>query len=363
MERDGVVIATGLGLATVAIALALAISGGDLHVWDEQIYAGAAYSVLDGHVLVPHFQLADHGFEVGPFLEKPPLAVWLQAISMAIFGETPVAARLPSALAAGGVVALTVLLGKRWFGLLAGAFAGGVLLVTNAMRSTHAMQHAVTDMQLLFWGLLAVYAADRVRDADSLRRWALVSGGALGAAIMTKGVAGVPFVLLVLPLAVRKPMRYLRAGLWAVIALLAIALPWHVLAYVAYPTEFVEEYIVEQIFMRSQGLFSQYTPGGLIPGSNFPYLKSIPSYFDVAFVGALGGLIADIYRLRDQWRPSFETAFCYVWAIFFPLGYAAAGGNFIWYMLPSAIPLALLAGRFAAPVADLVVTRTALLRR
>jgi len=186
-----------------------------------------------------------------------------------------------------------------------------------------------------------------------------LGGGALGAAIMTKGVAGVPFVLLVLPLAAREPMRYLRAGPWAVIALLVVGVPWHIFAYLAYPSAFVEEYIVEQVFMRSQGLFSQYTPGGLIPGSNFPYLKSIPTYFDVAFVGALGGLIADIYRLRGQWRPSFETAFCYAWVIFFPLGYAVAGGNFIWYMLPAAVPLALLAARFVSPVVDAAVTRAA----
>jgi len=360
MGEDAYYIAAFLGAATACIALVLSVFGGPLVPWDEQIYAGAAQSVLDGHALVPHFQIATHGFEVGPFLEKPPLAVWMQALSMALFGETPVAARIPSALAAGGVVTLAVLLGARWFGTLVGAFAGGILLVTDAMRETHAMQHAVTDMQLLFWGLLAVYAADRIRDANRPHRWGIVTGGALGAAILTKGIAGVPFVVLVLPLAIQDWRQYLHILPAVSLSLLVVAVPWHVLAYLAYPAEFVDEYIIEQLIERSKALHGHPVPGGLIPGSNFPYFKRMPGYFDVAFVGALTGIVADGHKATSGWRPTFQVLYCWGWAVLFPLGYAIAGGDNIWYMLPSAIPLALLAGRIVAPAVDITVTWAAL---
>jgi len=359
MSRDVKVIAAVLGAITVVGAFTLSYLGGTLVPWDEQIYAGAAYSVLDGYVLVPHFQLAEHGFEVGPFLEKPPLAVWMQAITMGMIGETPFAARLPSGLAAGGVVALTVLLGSRWFNTAAGAFAGLILFVTNAMRATHAMQHAVTDMQLLLWGLLAVYAADRVRNSHRPRRWALLCGGALGTAILRKGIAGAPFVILVLPFALQNLWLYLSVVPYTAAALIVIALPWHILAYLSYPTEFIDEYIVEQLIERSKALHGHPVPGGLIPGSNFPYFKRMPGYFDLALLGAVGAVILDSIRVRSDRWPSFEVMFCYGWSLYFPLGYSIAGGDHIWYMLPSAIPLALLAGRFAAPIVNAAVTRLA----
>ncbi|HEV8329927.1 MAG TPA: glycosyltransferase family 39 protein, partial [Steroidobacteraceae bacterium] len=81
-------------------------------VWspDEPREHDIAYNMLQsGDVVVP--QLAG-----APFIEKPPLAYWVQSASMRLFGPSVVAARLPNLLWA----ALTVLC----IGALAGDAAG-----------------------------------------------------------------------------------------------------------------------------------------------------------------------------------------------------------------------------------------------
>jgi 4-amino-4-deoxy-L-arabinose transferase-like glycosyltransferase len=330
----------------IPMAIIAAFVDGPLVPWDEQIYATAARSVLDGHVLIPHFTLENHGLETGPFLEKPPLGIWLQALSMAVLGETAFGARVPSILAFGGVISLTVLLGTKWFSPRAGALAGAALVATNAVRATHAAQHAAMDMMLLFWGTLAVYTTVRGKENG---QWLLVAGVSLAAAILTKGIAGLPFGLLIDAVVLGDIRTYLTQTAVAGVALFAVVTAsWHVAAYLSYPEIFVEQYFIEQVIERSAGTHGNPIPGGFFGFQNFPYFRRIPTYFDVAFLGAVVGAGYDIYRTAQSWAPSWIVAICYGWALLFPIGYAVAGGDHIWYMMPSVVPLALLAGRVGA---------------
>src|SRR4028119_166377 len=70
--------------------------------WDEINFAECAREMLaTGDYL--RVQI-----DYQPFWEKPPLFIWLQAISMKAFGVNEYAARLPNAL--GGIATLMVLL-------------------------------------------------------------------------------------------------------------------------------------------------------------------------------------------------------------------------------------------------------------
>ena len=57
---------------------------------------------VDGDWLVPHMNGIPH-------FQKPPILYWLTALSLRNFGHSEWAARLPSALAALGVVILSFL--------------------------------------------------------------------------------------------------------------------------------------------------------------------------------------------------------------------------------------------------------------
>ncbi|HXK52632.1 MAG TPA: O-antigen ligase family protein [bacterium] len=87
--------------------------------WDEAIYAKIAKNI---------YQTGDYIFlkwsSSELWLEKPPLYMWLMALSMKIFSITSFAVRLPSALFGLGTVLLTYVFGTKLYGRLAGFFKG-----------------------------------------------------------------------------------------------------------------------------------------------------------------------------------------------------------------------------------------------
>jgi 4-amino-4-deoxy-L-arabinose transferase-like glycosyltransferase len=94
--------------------------------WDEINFAECAREML----LLGDYLRLHIDFE--PFWEKPPLFVWLQALSMKLFGVGEYAARFPNALCGMLTLALLYDLGTRLyshrFGLLwAGAYFGSLL--------------------------------------------------------------------------------------------------------------------------------------------------------------------------------------------------------------------------------------------
>jgi 4-amino-4-deoxy-L-arabinose transferase-like glycosyltransferase len=80
------------------------VSGiGNAHLfdWDEINFAECAREMI----VSGNYSRMQIGFQ--PFWEKPPLFIWLQALSMHVFGISAFAARLPNALI--GTMALLVL--------------------------------------------------------------------------------------------------------------------------------------------------------------------------------------------------------------------------------------------------------------
>src|SRR5438045_8153025 len=106
-----------LGLVIGVVAVRLVTLGAyPLMDSTESRYGEIARKMLEtGHWLMPQF---DYGV---PFWGKPPLAMWLSAAAMSVFGVNEFAPRLPSLLAmvaCGALVyALAVLRGGRDQGL------------------------------------------------------------------------------------------------------------------------------------------------------------------------------------------------------------------------------------------------------
>lgn len=90
-----------LGFAIAVLFTLLGQRG--LNKPDEGRYAEIAREMtVDGDWLVPHMNGIAH-------FQKPPILYWLTALSLRNFGHSESAARLPSALAALGVVILSFL--------------------------------------------------------------------------------------------------------------------------------------------------------------------------------------------------------------------------------------------------------------
>jgi 4-amino-4-deoxy-L-arabinose transferase-like glycosyltransferase len=124
------------------------------------------------------------------FNTKPPLLIWLQSASAALFGMNEWALRFPSALA---VVAACFLLWQRWHKEPVQAFAGIGALLSSAYCGYHTGRTGDYDALLAFFLLLSLLAAVQWAEDENLRAaWILPAATAL--AFFTKSVAGLLFL-------------------------------------------------------------------------------------------------------------------------------------------------------------------------
>ena len=227
--------------ALLALLASLVFLGflGSVELWGkrEQRASAEAIDTIDrGHWLVAQIQCR-------PRLEKPPLPRWTIAALMRLTGRRDEwMVRLPSALAALGMVGLVYGLGCRLGGREVGLASG--LALTSLVFFIVELRQAGNDGPLAFFTTLALYAAWRrlhgerrpSRGRATRRRpsgWNLLFYGALGLGFLTKG----PIVVILAGLTVvlyLATLRRLRAGLarlwdgWGVLVFSALALSWPV---------------------------------------------------------------------------------------------------------------------------------------
>jgi 4-amino-4-deoxy-L-arabinose transferase-like glycosyltransferase len=125
-------------------------------------------------------------------VDKPPLALWVQALSVRAFGFHPLSILVPQALIGIATVGLVYDLTRRRFGRAAGFAAGLVLALTPV---TVAMsRHNNPDALLALCAVAALWCTVRALEQGSTR-WLVLSGVFVGLGFETKLSA----VLLVVP--------------------------------------------------------------------------------------------------------------------------------------------------------------------
>ncbi|MGB3123984.1 MAG: glycosyltransferase family 39 protein [Pseudomonas sp.] len=165
-----------------------------------------------------------------PFLEKPPLSLWLDAGAIRLFGGTPLAVRLASAFAGLFSVMLFYAMLRQFGRPKTLAFCAALILAT--MASYWGNVRGVGEDSLLSLGvtmaLLGFYQAVRPEhQGSSAWAWALFTAGMV-IATLSKGVLGLamPGIVIFVYLASTSLMdKRLRVGDWlkpALFTLLAL---------------------------------------------------------------------------------------------------------------------------------------------
>ncbi|WP_157972330.1 glycosyltransferase family 39 protein [Saliphagus sp. LR7] len=330
-----------------AVVYIVGLGNPPLRTWDESIYMNAArHMVQDGNWLIPHIYWTPEALT--PFLEKPPLTYWLQAISMRVFGVSKFSGRLPSAMAAIGLAWLCYSIGRDRFDRRAGFAAACILLVLPTVYLLgHSARTGDTDAPLVLFGSLFVWW---VWKGTSDPKWLIPGGIAAGLAVLTKGVAAGVFVIIALPLAGLYWRSYARReAIFGATAAVAVALPWHLYAYLARPTEFINQYVVSQVLGRSSGELATVS-GGLLPFMNYPYFSFIFTSLRYGPVMIAATVFLAVRIARRGWSGSGTELFL-VWWLFSPsVVFAVVGGNNSWYVLPMVVPLAIGLGLFASEI-------------
>ncbi len=125
-------------------------------------------------------------------VDKPPLSLWVQALSVRVFGYHSLSVLVPQALMGIASVALVYDLVRRFFGRLGGFVAGFGLAVTPVMVAVS--RHNNPDALLVLCCVAALWFAVRALQ-DGRTRWLVLAGMCVGLGFETKmGVA-----LLVVP--------------------------------------------------------------------------------------------------------------------------------------------------------------------
>jgi 4-amino-4-deoxy-L-arabinose transferase-like glycosyltransferase len=327
----------GTRLLWVCLLLLLAM------VWLEPAGSGLAEPDETRYAEIPREMLASGDFLVPrlnglPYFEKPPLLYWVNAASLAAFGENPWAARLPTRLAGLGTVALIVLAGARRRDLAAG-LAAGVLFLASPMGFLFSRTNLTDGLLTFCFTLTVLCGAAAVRRRESLRPWkamAALTGAAAAGAFLTKGLIALALpgaILLLWALATgRFPALSALVLSPAPLVFLALSAPWFVLVERRH-SGFLEFFFVHEHFQRFT------TKAAKRPG---PVTYFVP-VFVLGFLPGLSFFFAGVRRwLRDRdgdgllWLLWFGIVFVF---------FSVSGSKLPPYLFPAIPAAALTAAR------------------
>ncbi|MGD2034105.1 MAG: glycosyltransferase family 39 protein [Bacteroidales bacterium] len=154
----------------------------NLFDWDELNFAESAREmILTGDYLNVRIYFS-------PFWEKPPLFIWLQVLSMKLFGINEFAARFPNAIC--GVVTLTVIyhLGKKLYDFRFGVI--WVITYVCSLLSFFYFKSGIIDPWFnlfIFSGIFFWVFAFRSKQLKQEYLLVFFSALSIGLAILTKG--------------------------------------------------------------------------------------------------------------------------------------------------------------------------------
>jgi len=161
-----------VGVILLAFCLDFARIGSDRAI--NTYYAAAVRSMLTSWHAFFYASFDPYGYVS---VDKPPLGLWLQAISAKLVGFGPVALILPQAIAGVLSVALLYGLARRTFGSAAGLLAGALLAISPI--NVVANRDNVFESLLVLSSLGAVWGT--LRSVESGRfRWLALCGVCLG---------------------------------------------------------------------------------------------------------------------------------------------------------------------------------------
>ncbi len=181
-------------LSIVLLGLLLFLPGlGSVHLfdWDEINFAESAREMI----VTGNYLDVQINFET--FWEKPPLFIWMQVLSMKIFGINEFAARFPNAIA--GIVALLVLfnVGRRLKDTTFGVLWAAMYLCS--LFPFFFFKSGIIDPWFnvfIFLGIYYFIRYTRVPKDGNPVQLVFLSGLFLGLAVLTKGPVGFLIFLL-----------------------------------------------------------------------------------------------------------------------------------------------------------------------
>jgi 4-amino-4-deoxy-L-arabinose transferase-like glycosyltransferase len=314
-----------LFFAGVAVALFCQLGAAALFEPDEGRNAEKAREILIlNDWVTPH-----ENFHA--VLDKPIFFYWLIAVAYKFFGVSEWAARLPSALAALGSIALVYRFADVHWGRWT-ALWSALILLTNVEFFVFC-RIVIFDMTLTFFltlALCAFYEAIHADDVKRRRLWWLAMYVALGCATLIKGLIGVviPGMVIFVYLLLSKQWAALKRIDLIPGALLffAIVLPWYIVAEQR-NAGYLRYYLWEEHF-------------GRFTTNEFDRREPWYYFIGVGFVGFLPWTLLLPLAAKAAWRSAWtekfddKTLFLILWIVLPFLFFSVSKSKLPHYILP-----------------------------
>jgi len=306
------------------------LGGAALFNPDEGRNAEIAREVLEtGDWITPYYNFL-------PRIEKPMFFYAATAASFKLFGVSETAARLPSALAALGILVITYFFVRR----IAGAWAAlwSALVLVTAVQFNIFARIVIVDMVLAFFittALMAFYLASIAELQNVKRRYHFLMYAAAAGATLVKGPIGFifPGMIVVAYITARRKwsaLKEMELG-WGVLIFLLIVTPWYAAAEMRRPG-YLAYFLGQEHFVRF--LTPHFNRGkpwyyffGVVAVGFFPWTLILPR------------IAARLWQMRDDF-----ALFTLLWAVVPFAFFSLSSSKMSEYLLPIYPALAALAG-------------------
>lgn len=245
--------------------------------WDELNFAESAREMN----LTKNYLYVQMGFE--PFWEKPPLFMWLQALSERLFGAYVWAYKLPNVLAGVAAVNLAYHIGDNMGKRMLGSF--WALATLLSFGPYIYWKSGIIDPVFNLFIVAAIYQWYKVTQAslknERVRGYYLFVGVYLGLAFLTKGPVAILITGLVVFVVTAVRSKWHEVFnvklLFSVFGLLAVVALWILPLLNSNGAQFLQEFIDYQIILFE----------GQIEWHNQPWFYHIIVLFFVAFPSSI----------------------------------------------------------------------------
>lgn len=282
---------------------------------DEAVYAGQAASIAGDHDLTPYFPI----FRAHPMLFQTLLSLFY------LDGTSDLTGRLLAAAFGIATIGVVFLTGRLLYGPRVGVLAAALI----AVMPYHVVvtRQVLLDGPLTFFASVTLYLIARF-SLTGRASWLYAAGGAMGLTFLSKETGilllGSVYAFFALSHDVRVRLRDL---VLSTLAFLAVAIPYPLSLVFSGKSSTGSSFLAWQIFRRPNH------------GAGF-YFSEVPPALGWAVVAfAILGLIA--VRRSWTWRDTLLVCWIVVPVVVFEI-WSVKGFQ---YLLPTAIPFAILAAR------------------
>ncbi len=242
-------------LGNLMLGFFMGILDNYVNIWDEQYHMLVAKNMMD-HPFTPVLfknTVLKYSYEnwVGNhiWLHKQPLFLWQMALSMKIFGVTPLAGRIPSILMHALMVPLVYRIGKNMTGSSRIGYYAAFLFTVSYYILDMVSGYRCTDhndMAFLFYTTASIWAWTEYMTKKSWK-WSVLIGLFAGAAVLNKWLPGLlvfggwGLAILINATDRNQLKSYLHLTLALAVSVL-VFLPWQIYTFIIFPQEANYEY-------------------------------------------------------------------------------------------------------------------------